>query len=793
MAIIPSGLITYNIPELTVDESVGGKLYAGYIGTESYYANIEHPETNKKIEGFKWDNAIWKSDNESDYYGEIRSIYDPTTSGLENSYFQSGIGDNDDLQLVDIIEVTTSGIGNNNLLDDYVPEINHGYYYKYKEERYLYSDSSSIVYPSYSGVINELYNYVLLLDDPKTGIPIKARKFKWNNSNGVYELLKEYEKKVHFTGLRDDDLIRQDTFDNNNNILWDLVDNTEDEFIVTYSGITYPELIFNKQIVEEIGEITQSGIPALKNEDYDYYTEDFNLDFVGYANGIVDEVFHTTFSPIDITMDCRVFTWNSVNDIQEWNVVTSGENIGINEVYLDKDLGLVQFGSSQPSIGSKVGIYYWNTAQVEYEPNNTIDTIKGYEVSLNPILRSSGRGFVYLNTYEDVPFNINLSAELATIQTDIYGPLYIGNTFAKIIAEVKDQQGNYIEGIPVTFEITSVPISGSFSGNSTIETITASNGKAKAFYNPPESVSELGEYVTSGEINNSPSYPAPITQTTSLFVQELNLAISDYESPEDIYLYQVHANDLTTGILYSGIDFNNEEETIAEYYRNYFTTEESIYGKLGLTTSGTIDDSTITWEEAHRELLNLVQPIWFNSLSNNSSGRKLIVTEYDTTAVNPHNITQSGAWIPKEPIEVVDRGSTFELIYDTSSVEFPLPSGLLQSYFVCAPVYITVQASTYNAQLNKMIYSNEISIKLDIPPYMNGTWLIDGINSMNYEEINSLLTAAMEGRKLPLGFRLRSTSVTLGAALNGVTYLDVNHSNSYNLPGLQYKFNVNIV
>lgn len=797
MSILPSGLLIYTTPENTADELVGGKFYSAYIGSESIYANIEHPETDKKIEGFKWDNACWMSDDTIDRYGEIRAIFDPSISGLKETYFQSGIGDDDDIQLINIDTVTTSGLRIDDLTNDFVPEINHGYYYDYSEGRYLFSDGSNVIYPTCSGLvdgISQAFNKIGFPDYPKTGIPIKARKFIWDSSIGKYELEKEYIKKDHFTGLRDADLVRQETDDEYDRIFWHLIDTTYEEFIVTYSGNGFPNAIFNTQIVEEIGSITQSGIPALKTQDYDYSAEDFNLDFLGYTTGLTDEVFNTTFSPIDLSMEYKVFTWNSVNDIQEWLVVTSGLTLTGNQCYLDRDLGLVQFGGDTiPTTGSKVGAYYWNTAQIEYEPENTIDSVKGYEVSLNPIIRSSGRGFLYLGTYEDSPASITLEADLPEISTDTYGPLYIGNTYAKLIATVLDQQGNYIEGLPVIFHITSTPISGSFSNQDSINAMTGVNGKAKTFYNPPESIAELGEYTTSGEVNNSPSYPAPITQTTSLFIDELALAIDDFEDPAGIYLYQVHANDALLGILYSGIDFNSEEETIRNYYVNYFSSEESIYGRLGLTSSGTVEDYTITWEEAHRELLNLSQPIWFSLNSESSSGRKLIVAEYDTTAVNPHvpdPTTQSGAFIPVEPIEVIDHNGSYELVYDTSSLDFPLPSGLMTAYFIAAPAYVTFQASIYNEQLNKTIYSNEISIKLDIPPYMNGTWLIDGINSMKIEEINSLITSAFEGRIMPLGFRLRSSTVTLAAAVNGVTYLDINHSTNYNVPGLQYRFNV---
>jgi hypothetical protein len=97
-----------------------------------------------------------------------------------------------------------------------------------------------------------------------------------------------------------------------------------------------------------------------------------------------------------------------------------------------------------------------------------------------------------------------------------------------------------------------------------------------------------------------------------------------------------------------------------------------------------------------------------------------------------------------------------------------------------APTTVSIRASTYNPRLNQTIYSNQIKVKLQVPSYLSGMWYIDAINDNHLEEISQLLAGAVVGSGVPLGFRLKSSNITLAAALDGVTFLDVNPT--YNAP-----------
>lgn len=806
-----SGVLTYTTALTPAAAQVGGSLYPTSLGSRSKYISVENPYTGNKIEGWKWDERIWPDDNLENWSAYVPAIWDATTSGITTTYFQSGIGDGNDLALSEIQETTASGLSFSVVVSEaaaqkvWTPIVYHGYYYDYDEEDYLFSDDSEVVYPTYSGLISGIsqnLNTVQLPSFPKIGAPIKATKYQWDSSISKYTENIDYRKRAYFTGLLDEDLARQETWDSDrNSILYHLIDSANPEFIVSYSGLTAsgitPSVIFNGQCVDEIGTITISGIP-------DFTT----LDILGYATGVANQQLRLTYVPIDKTSPLRIFSWlqstsGGISEYKEWSPVQSGISITGDKAIVDYDLGIIEFGDSAslenvPTIGSTIGAYYYNTVRVEYEPEDTRDTVFAVEANINPVCRSSGRGFVYLTPRIEDPASITLASNLTEMSTDKYGPLYIGSTYAPIVATVTGNNGNLLEGVIVEFRITSDPAVGSFGNSETIIYATTNeNGQATVYYTPPQQIADIGENIEADHvtIDGSPSVPGhpEITETTTLQTSALLIEASD--PPDDVYVYGVYDDDPLVGVLYTGVA-SDAQSQINEYYRRYFD-ENQIYGPTGLTVSGVTSSAAIDWEDRHRILWDLARPSIYEQ--NSGMGTRKLIAEYSYDALNPHNPTVSGAWVPKQPFRIDTIGSsTYDVVFDTTSVSMPVPTGTLNSYLLIAPTVIYFQAFTYSDILNRDISSNEIQVKLDIPDYMNGTWLISGINNMNIGELSSLIVEAMEGKKLPLGFRLRSSTITLAAALDGVTYLDANANDDpfttpSTWPPLRHKFNVSSI
>ena len=782
---VPSGILTLNESLPLGRAESGGPAYAGSIGAYSVYTDLEHPNTGNKIQGWQWDKRTWSGERDDNVVSLIPSNFDATTSGVTQAYFQSGIGDGDDLLLQGIVHLPSSGLNSAGVLNEWAPKINHGYYYDYEDENYLYSDDSEIVYLTCSGVAHSGFNKVGLLSKPKVGVPVSVVRYSWDNEIGKYSIALKAQKKIHFTGELQDDNTRLETWDDRKGIIiWDNIDDTYPEFIVLDSGVTptTPEVIMNGQFCDVYPSLTT-------------YEE------LGYSTGTPTQTFYTTFSPIDSSMPINVVSYvTATGVITTWSGIPSSGILtsGLYQVKVDYDLGILEFGVNvsgvlpsginAPSGGDTVAVRYYPSMKVEYEPEESNDYIIAHEVTLNPVYRQQGRGFVYLQTAVQDPASITLSADLPVLGTDVFGPVYLGNTVAPLIATVFDSQGDVIEGQTVTFFITSDPAPGSF-GSTGDSTTARTNlvGQARAYYTPPASIDEIGEYVEyeNYSTNSSPTEPAGATHTTTL--RTTNLLIQGDLS--DISVYQVLINDASQGWLDPSLDPTDTEAQEASYLEKWFY-DEQLYGRLGLVSSGVnlsivssgvVTSGAVNWEITHREAWDLLRPTIFDT--SEANGKKVLASVLDATAINPHTFT-AGAVAPFRPSLVNSAGDNeYDLVFDTTVYRLPpptasqsvAPAGILHSYFVVAPTSIEIQASVYNERRGVTILSNTIQLRVNVPPYLNGTWTIDAINETHISEILGLVASGLSiGQKVPLGFRLRSTNITLAAAVNGVTFLDVN-------------------
>lgn len=788
-----SGTITYTIPIASARTETGQDAHPSALGSFSNYTSTANPNTGNLIQGWKWDERIWSDETSENNATTLPVNWDPTTSGVTESYFQSGIGSNRDLEFKEVAHIPSSGLNKVDIFNVWSPKINHGYYYDFQKEGYLYSDDSELQFLSLSGVVEALpsvsgFNEVTLSGIPKIGVPISVEQFQWDNSDGKY-VASGIRKKIHFTGQLDSEGEELSTWDSNKQaILWDNIDQTEDEFIITTSGVL-PKVVLNRQYVTEIGGGT---VPS-------------GLEFLGYTDGSANQQFHTKWSPIDRTLSVNIYSYiTSSGTITPWEAVDFDTTLSGNQVKVDYDLGILEFGDSTvsgqniPSVGSSIGAHYYRTFQVEYEPEDTSDCILPTETNINPIYRQSSNGFVYLSTQLEDPASIELRAALPEVQNNVFGPLNIGNALSAVIATVKDSKGKVLEDQTVDFFITSVPSAGSFANSSTASATTDFNGEAKVYYTPPRSVQDIGENITASgwSQTNSPTDPeySGINQITTFNTESL-LIEGDLDN---IFLYEVRTDDPLQGYLNSLLDHGDSLAQLTDYYTDFFD-EQDIQGAT----------RDIEWEQTHRSVWNLAQPLLFDA--NNNLGKKKLVSYIDSTALNPHTF-EPGAVAPMQPIDVRSVGAgEYDVVFDSSSNEipepsgskFPSPSGTLYSYFLVAPTIVKLQASVFNSRLNQSILSNEISIKLEIPSYLSGLWTLDSINQNHIDEVSELLASGItaSGQKVPLGWRLRSSSVTLAAALDGVTFLDVNRQWNYDPwdpdtfsgVSLGHQVNVNII
>ena len=401
------------------------------IGHQSKYTDEEYPGTNKMIEGWKWDKRTWAPLGEFKAVEFAPSIWDPVVSGIDEDSYQSGYGDNKDLLLIDINEVIAE---DSNI---WAPRLQHGYFYSYDKEWYLYSDSHITEYFTISGVESD--NQVLTLSGIyKPTIPIQVRSYEFNRTLAQHSVYRDFRRKIEFS------------------------DSPEGpEFTVNTS--TNPAKITLDRIYDEAvgSEITLSVSGTADPSDI------YGLDIVGLSDGSDGQEFSLKYSPVYTDSIAQVWAWVDANYpmgytiIDPLDVFTTGER----EVKLDTDRGTLTFGTVGSGIvppgGHQIGAYYTIGTQVVYEPENSIDSILAYSTAanINPVAAATDRGFVQVGTESIDPASIVLSSDL-TFSIDAY-IISLGNNVGEMIAEVKGINGDILEGQEVTFEIID-PHVGSF-------------------------------------------------------------------------------------------------------------------------------------------------------------------------------------------------------------------------------------------------------------------------------------------------------------------------------------------
>ena len=815
--------VPYTTPAADASGNTNGLNASNKIGFYSDYFTKAHPATKKKIEGFKWDERLWTDDSTENWYQQIPRNTNPSTSGVED-YFQYGHGFGRDINLEDIIELPSSGVDESLVFEPYSPVIFHGHYYNGAEENFLFSDDSEIIYPTRSEIVEGVLGYedgisppdpfsTIDLDSiPKSTEPIKATTFIWDDSSRSYSISTQWEKRGYFTGRVEESELLDTWNELKESILYSNIDQTLGEFIITYSGIdnetqSFPSIIFSNQVSRPHG--------FYNDVDVKFDT----LDLLGFSDGTNNQSFHTLYAPIDEGVPPNIFSFTYLPsgvidsdilasgvdgygivgggllpsgvietgfltaDVYEWLPRGQGVTLSGYSAHIDYDLGIVSFGNEDGSVpvpepGSYVGIAYNSTARVEYEPEDTLDTITSLRSNVNPIYRYSPNGFLFISNKDLQPTSITLAANASIISTDLYGPVYLGGTLVEIIATVLDNSGSPVEGETVTFAMDNDTLIGTFTSSSTsTSAITDNNGKAHAYYVTPRDIDDVSETVTYDNftIDNSPSIPG-VSQATILRTSALK--INDSIDTDNIYLFKVETGDYTLGGLDHIASHADLQAQELEYYEDYLT-DLGIYGPTGIPVADYVSGKP--WDELHRELQGLLEPSIYGF--NNATGKKTIVADWDASALDPHDFS-TGAWNPVHPLSVSGvSSSVYDITYDTSLYDLTIPSGsnsitpsgTVYGYSVVAPARVKMVAYVVNEELNKTITSNEIQLDLQIPDHMNGVWVLDEINQAHIDEISATLFGiAASGQHVPIGFRIRSDSIVLASALGGITFLDIN-------------------
>lgn len=651
------------------------------LGFQSRYTTIPHPGTNKTIQGWQWDRRTWPVLAELDSIAVAPSIWDPSSNLLSNDYWQSGIGDNLDLLLLSVAE--------EGVLDSkkWISKINHGYFYEYQDEYYLFSDDYRIE-QFYWNQLESGVQYKDLNDYPRPGIPIKVRRYVWDEANRKYGLDLDLRKRVSFSGTLTG-YVEADTENDDGNISYENIDSTKYEFLVDYDYSTFPRVYLNDDYSEAVAESGQF----------------YNYEFVGVGDGTKSK-FNLLYSPVDPSGDFEVVTYIDSGNYYWWNPVSGIDDFtpgAAREFKIDKVLGILEFGDYDPtttsgaglipSIGTKVIARYTKGIEVEYEPDTARDFVSFREIDLNPASLSFSKGFLLLSYANEEPSFITLESDYTYDENSGYSAPWAGSV-GSLIATVKSNLGNDFLGQRVYFELTS-PYVGNLVAD---EALTNSNGEASVLYDPPDSLDDIAKLATSFMHSGS---------NTVILVDDLPTLTNE----SSILLFAINRTDLVLGFPESGV--NGE-------YSAYIAREGYEVDPDGTAAS-------VDFEKDYREQFDLPVVEEYDDTDSTmaSYGVKIVSSAIDANMVHPHSGVQDSAVRgPVFPIRYSAVGTATELIY--GSLLTP-PIETVKGYLAVTETPVYARAYFLHPRTQKKVYSNTITLNVSIEDESDGIVIYDDV------------------------------------------------------------------
>ena len=697
-------------------------------GTVDPFVGFEH--LLDQPDGWRYDIKRWCSTFDL-RLPTMPRLADANTQGIsESEYFLSGVGDKDvgDLYMTDILERF------NQYERLWLPSVYHGHYFRYKTPFFYYSDLSRVQYLDTAENRNGR-NYIILDTEPDMQSPITAATYSRNPITRSVNYRIKVQQQYAFTGNYSDGE-ELETVSNVGKITWDNVDYNHKEFIVDNTIEDKTSLWFNKDYTEVHGvvPVTFQDLAA--------------CEVLGMSNGSSYQVYYLPHFPVlaDDSFHLYVvngFVWEEWTRVDTWfSLINVSGDYGEKRYFLDKDLGIIYFGSytenSNPDIGSYVVASYTTTLRIEYEQSNESKMITAWDADVNPVSQFINQGFVCI-THEpleaaSIVLTIDKQPMPFTTSPRLYGPIYVGSDYAVLKATVTNISDLVVPGVEVGFTMSPKDV-GYLDGAD--ESISVTNGRGEAFtsYQPPTSADSMGYYITNNGIHSdkvrASTHPSYVGYK-DVIVNSNNVGYLGKE--DEIYIYQVLKDDILLG---------------------YDSVEDFVYQ---LDTPPWVVDATTYSQWLAETIIEYDLKDWVSDPSDGAfAGRKVVVYKvitdnYDPTAINP--ITgDSGAIVPVRPelVEIIDdvtdpyNGYT-RLIYPAAAIPDPSPT------------------DTTNNVGAYWVVANKLVTKVSLPQYLFGEYVTDTL------------------KKIPFGWKLLSENDNVAAGLDGATFITVNpHSGPYQI------------
>lgn len=776
------------------------------VGQKSIYASEPHPGTGNKIEGWKWDQRTWPSEAEFSVSGIVPSIWDPQVSGVDNDLIQSGFGDNNDVLLLDVLEVQVSGE------ERWAPKINHGFFYSKQTEWFLYSDWHQTEHFTLDNVASNR-QFVDLTYKLKPTIPVTVRQYLLDRTTGRNNISLDFRKVVDFTATG------------------------EDPNFVVDNSFTPPRVILDDSYNTAIGEhVTVSGqLLTLENIGLSDGTanQQFSTNFCPVDSSQVVEVW-TWNNPSEFPDGIGLTThWGVVSGL---DIISSGQVNEVKVDYDLGTIQFGNFDVASgigngaiPTQGVNVGIHYTKGVQVQYEPESTRDYVTAYSniADVNPINSSTHRGFVQIGVDKIEPESITLTANLPQVNPFL---IELGNNVGELTATVRGTGGGLIEGEQVTFEILAPKI-GTFGATAqTVSAITGSDGKAKVFYNSPSTIIGIGKPTINIVHNGSDSVVNVVGITDPGDVQKvfiyriekadevlgfpvsgLSLYYSDYlsdegivEDPDGTTSTQDFEEDfraaagLETPLTYPTSDIDTGKKTLivttkpaAKNVIDPDTGDIDINDSVVDVISALLPDTTTNAGTTAAPILQLVYNGVNLELPGTGTTKSYFVVSETQTSIDAFVVNdKTNETIRSNEIEmrvtIPDTANGTFFCTDLSALSSTLKDKLFQRVrniddISDADIIATSGIDSFFEAYNEERFFLDVTTT-GIEAY------VDWFRRTRRGDTQGLIAAqaAVGGTlapesidlincgEIPLGFRLKSTGISLGSILDQITFLDPN-------------------
>ena len=201
------------------------RLIRSYDTVQSVYQEITDPlrkDLFNKNDSMKWDTNFLLSEKQRNQNLFVPSLWDPTTGGIPQGFFQSGVGTEDALKFLGIKKYVSKGI------ESWYAHIKHGTYYVYNVPYFLFSDQSVVQYLDDTKT-SDGRSMISLEFTPKMGVPLVASSLMEDVSTKLVLDKRRITKKGRFSGIVRNGVELDPALDSS------LIDTSVDEFIVRYN------------------------------------------------------------------------------------------------------------------------------------------------------------------------------------------------------------------------------------------------------------------------------------------------------------------------------------------------------------------------------------------------------------------------------------------------------------------------------------------------------------------------------------------------------------------------------